>query len=266
MRSWIRGIVIVGIALSVAAPTAMARGSDYRPEGNSATRAERMLAAADRFDRKASNLRSRATRLRATGLELRQEAEELLADDATAPPLDEPSEQDDGDSSDGDSEQPTEDPAAEDPCAWDGEDDLGIDRQGSDDSKPPWDDHEDGGTPWDEACELIRMADKLEQRADAFDAAAKRKDLHAAKLREKAGRILGAGGEKTSQQLLERAAKLRAQAALLRSEADELRDSAFEGGEVDEDAVARISRMELRAATLDTRAKRLEARAARAAA
>jgi hypothetical protein len=271
MRTWMQGIAIMGVALSVAAPSALAQGSEHEPQRDPSTRAARMLAAADSFDRKAAYLHTRASKLRATGLELRQEAEELLATDATTPPpppADPAAASRQGDAAEpadgGTTEPSAEDPAA-DPCAWDGEGDLGIDRRGDDDHKQPWDDPEAGGTPKDEACELIRMADKLEQRADAFDAAATRMEHHARKLREKAGRILGAGGQKTPQQLLERAAKLRAQAAALRAEADALRDAAFEGSSVDDDAVAKISRMELRAAALDTKANRLEARAARAA-
>ena len=60
----------------------------------------------------------------------------------------------------------------------------------------------------------------------------------------------------------EQAAALRESATKLRSTADALRETAFEGTDVDDETIAKIRRMELKAAAYDRRADRLEARAA----
>ena len=85
---------------------------------------------------------------------------------------------------------------------------------------------------------------------------------HANKLREKAAKLLGNGGMGDAERMLKKAAKLRESATKLRAHADELRETAFDGADVDDETVRKIRYLELKAATFDKRADRLEARAA----
>jgi len=262
MRTPLAATALAALALFTAAPVALA--TDDQGSGPSpAQKAERLMRAADGLDRKAGSMRVRAGRLRSTALELRQEAQDLAAESG------DPSTGDAGRQHPGDQappQPPTDDTATDedaptDPgCGWEGEDDLGFSRQGDGEGEPPADQGDDG--PGDEICQLLRLADRLEVRAGVLDAAALRLSGHATKVREKAGALLADGGETSAEQLLRRAAALRVSAASLRTQADTLRDGAFEGAQIDEQAIATIRRLELRAAALEARADRLESRAA----
>ncbi len=281
MRTALAATAFTALALFTAAPTALAHdGGGGAPEP--ARQAERLMQAADKFDKKAGSMRARAGRLRATALELRLEAEELAGNEAPDPtgksgrqgssmtttttttttittgdngPAGPPPAEDGGSKGDDGSDESFADPNG---CAWDGEDDLGFSREH--DAEPPKGD--DASANGEEICHLLRMADRLEQRAGALDAAAARMQSHATKLRERAAKLLGEGGASTAERMLKKAAAFRQAATKLRAEADAARDAAFEGTDVDDETVSRIRRMELKAAAFDARADRLEARAA----
>lgn len=253
IRPCMAAIACLAFALFTAAP-ALAGGShaDGTKPPDKAQGAERLLRAADRFDKRAAAMRGRATRLRDTALELRNQAERFVAgetatDDPGAAARFE-------DSHDG-----IDDPTDEDPCGTpDGEGDEEIStmaRTGDDGAA------EGDGSDAD-VCELLHLAEKLEHRAAALDVAAKRMEGHATRLRDKAAKLLARAGERDAERLLAKARRLRAAAARYRAKAEEVRETAFSDADVDEEAVEAIERMELKAAWFDGKADRLEARAA----
>jgi hypothetical protein len=275
----------VALALCCAAPAfAGEHGQatcDGGGGGGQAQAAQRLLRAADRFDARAKLMRTRAGRLRDVALEVRQEAEDLAAGDTASdggaggdatPPPDgtEPNapRMDAGTDGGADADQ---DPTDEGSCGdWEGEDVADVRHdEGAPPPPPPGDDgagFDDGGASAgadQEVCELLRTATRLERRADALDVAAARMEGHARRLREKAAKLLDHAGETDAQRLLARAARFRARATALRAQADQLRDSAFDGTDVDDDVVSSVERLEVRAASFDLAADRLEARAAR---
>lgn len=273
MRTALAATAFTALALFTAAPTALATsesGGETSSGPNHGKQAERLMRAADKFDRRAGSMRTRAGRLRATALELRQEAEELAG---TAAP--DPGSEPDASGRIADDETSTP-PAGTDPkpmpetdtgedspsegCDWGGDDDLGFSREHE--HEPPTEDGDATGSNGEEICQLLRTADRLEQRAGALDTAAARMQQHACKLREKAAKLLGAGGMGDAERMLKKAAKLRESAIKLRAYADELRETAFDGADVDDEIVGKVRALELKAAAADKRADRLEARAA----
>lgn len=272
MRTALAATAFTALALFTAAPSALAgdHSEGASPERHT-KQAERLMRAADKFDRKAGAMRTRAGRLRSTALKLRLEAEELAGTSASDPTAggtgDDAGEFDmtgreGGESTPRPSDDPTGDgdDSASAGCAWGGDDDLGFSREH--DHGLATDD--DAGGSEGRVCHMLRTADRLEQRAGVLDTAAARMQKHASKLREKAAKLLGAGGESGAERMLKQAAKLREGASRLRAKADALRETAFEGADVDDEAVDQVRRLELKAAANDARADRLEARAAAA--
>ncbi len=256
-------LAATALALLAGAPATQAQGDHHEPPppANSTEQAQRLLRAADGFDRRAASMRARSGRLNDSALTLRQEAEDLFAGSTG-----------DADPADGkqhpSDEQPTEGTPEEetpaDPC---GSSDDELEDFGRGDHSGDGEGEGEGDqdvADVEEACRLLETAERLERRAAALTVAADRMQQHACKLREKAAKLLAGAGQTDSERLLAKAAKLRAHAAKLRATADYLRDNWSEGTEVDEEVVNRVERLETRAAQLDKAADRLEARAAAA--
>lgn len=270
MRFRLAAAACLALALFTAAPAALA-GTNHVQKEEQGERgrveaSERLLRVADRFDRRSGALRKRSAWLRTTALELRGEAEELAAaaagdgQDPLTDPLDEAAAGRIGDEHEDDSG------FEEEPCGGDGSYSKGSAREGDHVDDSGGDAAGDAEGTDEEVCKLLRRADRLEDRADALDAAARRMAWHATKLRAKAAKLLGSVGEADARRLLAKAQRLRNQADRLRAHADRRRDEAFTGTDVDEDAVRAVERLELHAARNDVAADRLEARAARLAA
>lgn len=268
MRLRSAALASFALALLTASPALAGAGHGHpeRPDGAAAT--AKLMQAADRFDARASAMRARAARLRASALELRSEAEALSTDDgASTDPAESLARMGGHDE--------IEPETSFDPCDSP-HDDESLGRRGNHHG-PDHDGDDAGGTdsgdggdhgddPFAEVCELLETAARFEFRADALDTAAERMAGHATKLREKASTLLQSAGKGDADRLLAKARKLRADAQKFRDRADALRDRAFDGTDVDEDAVSAVQHFETKAATYDKAADRLEARAAAAAA